>query len=174
MKTRRPVLRFVVLLAGLTVLFNAAFYLWIAQSAPFKAYLGLNARISAAVMNVFGASAQAKGTLLSTPVFMLEVKEGCDALQPTAFFIFAMLASPVAVPLRRRLTPILLGVLLLLSLNLVRILSLFYTGVYAPSLFEILHIDIWQAVFILLPLVLWLGWAFRAGRPSLAVAHAAR
>lgn len=52
----------------------------------------------------------------------------------------------------------LLGTLCLLLLNVVRIVSLYYSGVYCPRMFEVLHVDLWQPVFILLPLVLWLMW----------------
>ena len=46
----------------------------------------------------------------------------------------------------------------LLSMNLVRLISLYYAGVYVPSLFEALHVEVWQAVFIFVPIVLWVIW----------------
>ena len=166
------VLRFVLWLAGLMVAFNAVFYLWLAESRVFEVYLSWNARACALLLRVFGESATATGTLVASPRFGLEVKDGCDAIQPMAFFIFAMLASPVSVPLRSRMAPILVGTLVLLLLNLVRILTLFYTGIHFPSAFEPLHIDVWQAVFIFLPLTFWLVWAQRAARPSGTTTHA--
>ena len=166
------VLRFVLWLTGLMVAFNAVFYLWLAESRFFQVYLSWNARACALLLRVLGESATATGTNVSSPRFGLEVKEGCDAIQPMAFFIFAMLASPVPVRLRSHLAPILVGMLVLLLLNLVRILTLFYTGIYFPRAFETLHIDIWQSVFIFLPLTFWLVWAQRAVRPSGTTTHA--
>ena len=58
----------------------------------------------------------------------------------------------------------LLGTLFLLLLNVVRIVSLYYSGAYYPRMFDVLHIDLWQPMFILLPLVLWLMWVRRSLR----------
>jgi exosortase/archaeosortase family protein len=164
-KRGRPVLRFVLLLTGLMIGFNAVFYLWLAESSFFTGYLSLNARACAWVLRLLGEDAAASETLLTSPRFGLELKHGCDALQPSAFFIFAMLASPVARPLRQRVAPILIGTLVLLMLNVVRIISLYYAGIYYPSAFETLHLDVWQAAFIFSPLIFWLAWALRAARP---------
>ncbi len=172
---RGAVLRFVLWLAGLMVAFNAVFYLWLAESRVLHVYLSWNARASAWLLRVLGENATATGTLLTSPRFGLQVKDGCDAIQPMAFFIFAMLASPVPVRLRLRLVPILMGTLVLLLLNLVRLLTLFYTGIYFPRAFEPMHIDVWQSVFIFLPLTFWLVWALRAVRalrPSGTTTHA--
>ena len=163
---RGAVLRFVLWLTGLMVAFNAVFYLWLSDSRFLQIYLSWNAGASAWLLRVFGESATATGTNVSSPRFGLEVKDGCDAIQPVAFFVFAMLASPVPVRLRSRMVPILVGMLALLLLNLVRILTLFYTGIYFPRAFEPLHIDVWQSVFIFVPLTFWLVWALRALRHS--------
>lgn len=170
---RHPVVRFVIWLAGLTAAFNVLFYLYIAESHFFETYLGWNARACASVMRAFGEGVEAGGTRMMSPRFSMEVKHGCDALQPSAFFVFAMLASPVGIPIRSRLWPIALGTAFLLLLNLVRIMTLFYSGSYFPSMFELLHIDIWQAIFIFLPLIFWIGWALRATRPASGPSNAA-
>jgi len=161
----------VLLLAGLFALFNILFYGWIAESVPFNKYLALNARASIPLIRFFGADASAEGTSVRSSRFGLEIKHGCDALQPTAFFMLAILASPVPIPIARRLLPILAGTSILLLLNLVRILTLFYAGIKIPTWFETLHQDIWQALFIFLPLVFWIGWVLRVTRPPTRVAH---
>jgi exosortase/archaeosortase family protein len=48
--------------------------------------------------------------------------------------------------------------LLLLILNLVRIVSLFLIGVYFHRIFDLTHIDVWQALFIFLAVLLWILW----------------
>lgn len=163
-RASRPLVRFVILLAGLFILFNIAFYGWISESGWFNKYLALNARASIPLIRTFEPDAVADGNMIRSARFPLEIKHGCDALQPTAFFVFAMLASPVAIPISRRLLPILLGTAVLLLLNIFRIVTLFYTGLKFPSWFETLHLDIWQAIFIFLPLVFWIGWALRVTR----------
>jgi exosortase/archaeosortase family protein len=158
------VLRFVLVLAGLTIAFNAFFYLVISKSALFESYLGVNAQVSAAILRLFGEDASAGQTVIRSPSLPLEIKRGCDAIQASAFFVFIVLASPVGIPLRRRLPAVLLGTLALLFLNIARIVSLFYAAHYSQRLFNVLHVEVWQPVFIFLPLCFWFVWLRRAMR----------
>ena len=45
--------------------------------------------------------------------------------------------------------------------NLVRVVALFLTGAYLPSLFDSSHTVIWQTIVILSSVVLWIYWAQR-------------
>ncbi len=65
-----------------------------------------------------------------------------------------------------------IGALLLLALNLVRIVSLFLIGVYSPRIFALMHIDVWQALFIFFAVLFWILWLLWATR-SQVVAQAA-
>ena len=125
-------------------------------------------------MQVLGYDATAYGTSITSPRFSLSVSRGCDALQVAAFFIFAVLAWPMSVSRWRRAIGLVVGTLLLLTLNLVRIVILFYTGVYFRGAFETMHMDVWQPVFIVLALffwAMWVWWTFPAdtGRDDVAV-----
>lgn len=166
---KRPVLRFVVTLALLMLVFNVVFHAWISEADFFNRYLSLNARISAAIVNALGEEATVTGLGLTSDRFSLQIKRGCDAIQASAFFVFAMLASPSAVGLLARVPYLLIGTLLLLAMNFVRIVSLYYIGVYYERAFDIMHIDVWQVVFIFVPLIMWITWARRAGREQSAV-----
>ena len=161
-----PVLRFVLLLAGLMAVFNAIFEAWLAHRDVFFKYLALNARLSAAVLRLFGDDASASGQSLASSRYSLSIREGCDAIQASAFFVFAVLAFPSVVSRWSRLPPLLLGTALLLVINLIRIVSLYYTGVYFPSAFETVHIDVWQTLFVFLPLVFWMIWLRSEGRST--------
>ena len=154
-QAKRPVLRFVLVLVGLMGVFNLLFYYWISEGGFFEGYLALNADAGAAILNLFGEDASAIGTNLSSSRFAVDIKRGCDGLQASVFFAFAVLASPCGVAMLARLPVILLGTLFLLLFNLFRIVSLYYTGIYFPGMFEIMHLDVWQAVFIFCPLFLW-------------------
>ncbi|GAG21353.1 unnamed protein product [marine sediment metagenome] len=57
-----------------------------------------------------------------------------------------------------------IGCSLLLVLNLVRIVTLYLTGLYYRSLFDMMHLDVWQAAFIVLAILFWAGWASWVGR----------
>ena len=90
----------------------------------------------------------------------------------SAFFIFAVLAWPIPVTRARRATGLIVGSLLLLLLNLVRIMSLYYTGIYFPGAFEIMHIDVWQPAFIVLAVLIWVFWLQWASRIPAVKTHA--
>ncbi len=56
----------------------------------------------------------------------------------------------------------------LLLLNLVRIVSLFYIQIHFPRAFEVMHIEVWQVLFIFLAIALWALWAWWAVRRGAA------
>ena len=169
---KRPVLRFVLVLVCLMGVFNVSFLYWISRGPFFEGYLALNADICAAILNALGENAKAIGVQLSSSRYALEIKRGCDGLQASVFFAIAVLASPCRVAMLARLPVILLGTLFLLLFNLVRIVSLYYTGIYFPGMFDIMHVDVWQAVFIFAPLFLWAMWARSVERRSTVRSHA--
>ena len=164
---------FVVLLTLLYGAFNVAFRLWIAQEEFFEAYLRWNARLTVGFLNAMGEDARVADLAVVSPRFTVKIKSGCDGLQASAFFVFAVLVSPVGLRFRSRVVPMLVGTAALLVLNLVRIISLYYTGVWSPGAFEIMHVDVWQAVFVFLPLLFWVIWARGALRVVSAQRHAA-
>jgi exosortase/archaeosortase family protein len=158
---KRAILRFVLVLGALLAAFNVCFVLWIVEGSFFEGYLSLYAKATAAILTVFGDDAVAAGNSVVSPAFFMSIKVGCDAVRASAFFVFAMLAAPSSVPLVSRLPYVGLGILLLAALNLLRIVSLYYTGVYFPQAFEVMHVDVWQVVFIFVPLVMWIAWSRR-------------
>ena len=157
-------IRFVLVFGVLICSFNAYFCLSFKKTSLFDWYLRQNAGISALVLRAFGDDATASGTSVASPRFSMQIRAGCDAIQASAFFVFAVLASPVAVPFLIRLRAVAIGTALLLFVNLTRLVSLYYTGVYFPNAFETMHVEVWQAGFIFLPIFLWLMWLRRVMR----------
>ena len=151
------------LLAGFIALFNVFFYLWLVKSDFFEGYLNINAKATAVILNLFGENARATGSSVSGR-YSVQIRMGCDALQSSVFFAFAVLASPSRFSLMRKLPVMLVGTGFFLLLNLVRIVSLYYTGIWYPRAFDAMHLDVWQPVFIFLPLILWVIWARGAMR----------
>jgi exosortase/archaeosortase family protein len=100
----------------------------------------------------------------------VKIVRGCDAFDPIAVFVALVLASPIA--WRKRLTGIALGVLFLLVINLVRIASLVLIGIHAPRVFEWMHLELWQALLIVLAIGLWAAWSQWALRPRPVAAAA--
>ncbi|MFH1746415.1 MAG: exosortase H [Planctomycetota bacterium] len=170
-QAKRPIFQFVVVLAVLMGLFYASTMTRVFQERIYPAYLQWNAQASAAILRLCGEDARTEGATIVSSRFQVHIKRGCEAIEPSALFAAAVLAFPA--PWRRRLMGVLLGVLLLAIINLVRIVSLYYVGVHAPRIFEAMHVEVWQPVFIALALVLWILWALWATKPKKAPSHAA-
>ena len=133
----------------------------------------IDAAASAKVMNVFGEGATTSGTSVTSPRYSVNIRQGCDALAPSALFIAAVLAFPGS--FRSKIPGLIAGTLVLAVINLVRIITLFYTGIYFPRWFETMHVDVWQPAFILISLTLWVVWALWATRRSVsAESHASK
>jgi exosortase H (IPTLxxWG-CTERM-specific) len=168
--SKRPVFIFV----GVFVLLMGVFY-----AITFVPYLNkkvlpglqeVNARASVAVLNVFGEGAKAIDTNITSNRYSVNIKHGCDAIEPIALFVAAVLAFPA--PLRTKWPGLLIGTLVLTALNIVRIISLFYVGIHWQPAFNTMHEDVWQPAFIVFSLFFWVVWALWATKPRAQMAHA--
>lgn len=131
------------------------------EERVFHPYLVLNAKLAGAILVVLGHNdVRADGVSVSSPEFGVTIARGCDGIQAMALFVAALFAFPAAWRLKLPALPVCLP--LLAILNLLRIVSLYLVGIYYPDLFHVMHVDVWQAVYILFALSLfglWLGWA---------------
>ena len=159
---KRPIFQFVGLFVILMGAYFAITMIDTVEEDIIPEYMRFYASASAAVMNVFGEGATANGTSVVSRRYSVNILQGCDALAPSALFIAAVLAFPGS--FRSKIPGLIAGTLVLAVINLVRIVSLFYTGIYFPKWFETMHVDVWQPAFILLSLTLWVLWALWATR----------
>ena len=164
--TERPVLRFAVIYGVMMVAFVAFFYGWFSKSDYFTSYLNANARCAAGIVRAFGYEPQVKGTLIHMPGCALDIKRGCDAILASGLFILGIAAFPST--LMEKLPAMLIGTMALAILNLFRILSLLVVKKHFPGAFHVVHVDVWQIVFVLVPLVFWLSWAWWAKSRAMA------
>ncbi|MBT8484463.1 MAG: exosortase H [Phycisphaerales bacterium] len=159
---KRPIVQFVGIFAVCMGLFYAFRTIAWFTDHVWLPYLRLNASVSAFILRVFQEQANATDVSVFSPRFNLQIAQGCDAIEPSALFAAAVIAFPA--PLKRKLPGLAVGVAILVVLNLVRIISLYYTGVFWPEAFETMHVDVWQPVFILAAMLLWIAWAIWATR----------
>ena len=168
LKDKLPVLKFFGIFAALVGLY----YLGIATEATaaiLESYTKFTAQLSAGVLSVLGEEATASGYMVSSPRYMLMVGVGCEGSEPIALFLSAVIAFPMA--WKYKIWGILGGVLTLFLLNLFRIIGLYYSGIYARSIFEMLHSEIFPIIFIIIAMVLWLiwlNWASNKTKPEAA------
>lgn len=160
-----PIFRFVGLFVLLLGAFYAITFIPVVSNDIIPAYLRWNARASTFILNVFGENASARDTSVSSARNSVNIRHGCDAIEPSALFLAAVLAFPAA--FKSKLPGLIAGTLILAIINLVRIVSLFYVGIFKQEWFDFMHEDFWQPLFILLALSLWIAWAMWAMRTSM-------
>jgi len=163
-KGLRPETAFLVKFALFLVLFFAATAPKPMNDAFVEPFTAGVARVGGFVAGLFGERTSMVGTAIVSPRFAVNVRTGCNGLETIYIFFAGVLAFPAT--WSRRLLGLAGGFLAIQLLNVVRIVSLFYIGVYFPKHFEDSHVVIWQAIVILFGVALFLVWADRYARPA--------
>lgn len=161
-----PALRFVLIAALSMLAFYAVFYTSPEESpgvhAAIERYLALYARAAGALLSLAGFDVRIEASRILLDGKPVEVVRGCDAMEPIALFVAAVLAFQVA--WTRKLVGLFVGVSALVLLNLVRIVLLSLVDLKYPAAFETAHLTVGQTVFIVCTLCLWFAWAIWATR----------
>jgi len=160
---KRPVLGFVVLFGVFMGAFYGVTMIPYMEQKLLPEYMKVNASVSTMILNVFGEGATANGTAVRSARYSVDIRHGCDAIEPSMLFLSAVLAFPA--PFMTKLPGLLVGTIVLAIINLIRIVTLFYTGIYYPKWFDRMHEDVWQTAFILFSLTFWIVWALWATSP---------
>lgn len=117
------------------------------------------------VLNLLSLKATASGTVLQVEGFAARIDDVCTGIFVVAIYLSAVLAYPSRAI--EKLKGFALGASLILSLNLIRVVSLMYIGRYFPSFFEVAHLLIWQSLIIFAALLAWIYWTERfVGAPQ--------
>jgi exosortase H (IPTLxxWG-CTERM-specific) len=145
------------LIFGGGVLAFMLIYSRMVETGALAGFLTFTARATGAILNLFGASAQVDGTLISSPDYSMRIVTECTGLVPMAIVVCAVLAYPGT--WKQKAIGAALGIVALFVLNLVRMVSLFFIGGhFSSSFFNTAHFLIWQPVMIVVAIVLWLFW----------------
>jgi exosortase H (IPTLxxWG-CTERM-specific) len=151
-----PVIVFVIGFAVLMILFYVFWLSDYCQNNIQPSIVSVNARLSSFFLNIFGIKTTAVKENISSSSFSVSIAKGCDAMEAMALFASALLAFPAK--WKYKLIGFFAGIALLFMLNIARIISLFLTGLYFPKAFEIMHVEVWQVLFILFAVGLWIFW----------------
>ncbi len=161
-KRKNPILKFVGAMSLLLVVFYVFIHQEFFEQLVHPMIIALNAQLSSWLLNLLGQETQYLGSAIYSSVFTVDIKQGCDALEPVAMTTAAMLAYPCTAI--HKMLGVVAAIVFLCSLNLLRIVSLFLCGVYFHSVFDLLHVEIWQFLFIVLAIAFcffWIDWTLR-------------
>lgn len=158
--SRYPVLIFI---GGFVILISIFYLLWLSPwvSSNINPRIAqFNAMISAKILYVFGQETHSAGDSITSPFYSISVAKGCDGIEAMAVFVLALLTFPM--PWRNKIFGIAAGIAILFLINIVRIITLFLIGAYYPARMEVMHAEIWPAVFIISAVGLWGAWVYRS------------
>ena len=153
---KRPVIFFVLGFMGLMIFFNIFWLSEFGQQKIQPAFISLNASLSGFILNLLGQKTITSGDLITSSCFSVRIARGCDGVEAMILFSSTLLAFPAK--WNYKLAGFLAGMAVLFALNIVRIVSLFFTGIYFPRIFEFMHVEFWQVLFILIAIGLWIFW----------------
>lgn len=119
------------------------------QQTVIEPFTGLLASISANIILPFDNSVLSNGKVLQfgPSGFAVSIEAGCNGVEATIVLIAAVLAFPA--PWRARAIAIALGFLAVQSINILRIISLFYLGNWNMEVFAWVHLYLWPALIML-------------------------
>ena len=162
---RRPEIRFLVsFLAILGVGFTALSLNAVNDGfvEPFTAGI---ARASGLALGLLGQDIAMTGTIVRSPRFAVNIRNGCNGLETMIIFLAAVLAFPAR--WKAKAAGLVLGFVAIQAINLVRVVALFLTGAYFPAFFDSSHTVVWQTIVVLFGVLLWIFWAQRFATPGL-------
>ena len=102
-------------------------------------FTGVLADVSAFLMKLFDRDVVSEGVIISSAStgFGVQIAPGCDGIEAVIILVAAIGAFPS--PWKHKMVGILIGFFAIQSLNLVRIISLFYLGQWDKVWFDWFH-----------------------------------
>jgi exosortase/archaeosortase family protein len=110
--------------------------------------------ISSKVLGAMGTPSTYEGSLIQLPTISLDVRFGCNGLEAVMIYSVAVLAFPTG--WRNKVLGITVGFFIIQVLNILRIVSLAYSGTYYMGIFEVVHVYVAQGIMIAVSLGLFL------------------
>jgi len=126
--------------------------------------MAFTATITGFLLDLTGRGVNVTDTVVASSQFAFQIVDLCTAIMPMMIFAAAIISFPSR--LKEKLSGLIIGLTGIFVINQVRLVSLFYIGIYAPGIFETAHLLVWQSLMILLAIGLWLIWAYKYVRAS--------
>jgi exosortase H (IPTLxxWG-CTERM-specific) len=123
----------------------------------------LSAWIAAAaggILVVLSQHVAVSGTIIASACFSVNIQNGCNGLETVLFLIAAVLAFPASAAQKAVATAI--GVVLIQTINLIRVVTLYLVGCHRPEWFASFHLAIWQTIVFATAVLFFAAWSRRA------------
>lgn len=128
------------------------------QHFAIQPWTGFVAHLSVWLMSAFDADVVAFGKIIQSKAtgFAVSIEAGCNGIEAAIVLVAGMVAFPAA--WKYKVGGIVIGFVAVQSVNLLRIITLYYVGQWNARVFEFAHLYFWQALIMLDVLVVWLVW----------------
>lgn len=121
-----------------------------------------NTLASGKILLWFGEEVVVNNSTIISEKFAVSVIFDCCAIEPILIYLSAILSYPFH--LKSKVIALAAGIPILIAVNIIRIVSLYYFGAYYGKLvMERMHLDVWQVLIIILSLTLFLFWIYFFG-----------
>ena len=108
---------------------------------------------------IVGFPVRIHGTNLATGDFVVDVSPACSGAVPSMIYLAAVLAYPTNV--RAKTIGAGIGVAIIQSVNVIRVVALFLIGLFFNEYFHDTHVYVAQALVVCIAVATWLFWAGR-------------
>lgn len=121
--------------------------------------------ISGAIVKIFTPATLVYGKVIqSADGFGVSIERGCNGIEAILLLTAGIVSFPAS--WRQKGVGLLAGAAAIQSLNVLRVVSLFYLGGWSRHAFEFFHAYIWQALIVLDALVVFLVWLRSIGKAN--------
>ena len=154
---RSPVLRFLLAFVACVIVFYIVYYSDFYINHLSTPILAFQAKLSSGLLNLIGYGTSTAGETIRNDIFSVNIAKGCDGIEATALFIFAILVFPIA--FKRKVPGLLAGIGVLFVVNIFRIAGLFLIGIHWNEAFDFMHLHGGLVMFTIAAVFLWIVWA---------------
>ncbi|MCH7614096.1 MAG: archaeosortase/exosortase family protein [Candidatus Marinimicrobia bacterium] len=101
-------------------------------------------------LGLMGVSSTYHGSIIQLPSISFDIKFGCNGLEAVMIYAIGVIAFPG--DWKNKFMGIAAGLIILQIINLIRIISLAWSGVYYKAIFETMHIYVSPGIMIAISL----------------------
>lgn len=118
----------------------------------------LTASILGFILSVSGLDVTTNGSIVRLDGFEMEIVDECTGIYEMLVYAAAVLAFPTTTS--KKVAGIVLGIPLLAVLNMARLISLAYVGIWNPEIFDFVHLYLWQVTLVFLIVIVLSVWIY--------------
>jgi exosortase/archaeosortase family protein len=111
------------------------------------------------LLQIFGQSVHQAGLFINSPLINLEVTPACTGIYQIVVLIGGLVAWSTTG--RERNRGIVIGIIALMSINIIRLVSIYYCALSIPDWVPFFHGVFWEGVMVLFVPLFWMFWVNR-------------